>query len=58
MIARAALEGDRRLALQAMVNDPLVGNLETARHLLTTCSQAHADYLPQFAQPRAGRRLA
>src|ERR1700694_2181438 len=34
LIVRAALEGDRRLALQAMVNDPLVGNLETARALL------------------------
>jgi len=48
LIAQAALEGDRRLALQAMVNDPLVGNLEVARHLLDDLLAAHADYLPQF----------
>jgi alpha-galactosidase/6-phospho-beta-glucosidase family protein len=34
MIAVAALEGDRRLALQAMANDPLVLSLQTARALL------------------------
>ena len=48
LIAQAALEGDRRLALQAMVNDPLVGNLETARQILDDFLIAHADYLPQF----------
>jgi alpha-galactosidase/6-phospho-beta-glucosidase family protein len=48
LIVQAALEGDRRLALQAMVNDPLVGNLDTARHLLDDLLVAHADYLPQF----------
>ncbi len=49
LIARAALEGDRRLVLQAMVNDPLVPSLETARHLVDDLLAAHADYLPQFA---------
>src|SRR6202022_4143777 len=49
LIAQAALEGDRRLALQALVNDPLVGNLETARALLDDLLAAHAAYLPQFA---------
>ena len=49
LIAQAALEGDRRLALQAMVNDPLVGNLETARHLLDELLSVHAAYLPQFS---------
>src|SRR6202022_4744284 len=48
LIVQAALEGDRRLALQAMVNDPLVGNLETARHLLDDFLTAHAKYLHQF----------
>ena len=48
MIATAALEGDRKLALQAMVNDPLVPNLQIARNLIDDFLQAHAAYLPQF----------
>jgi alpha-galactosidase/6-phospho-beta-glucosidase family protein len=50
LIAQAALQGDRRLALQAMVNDPLVGNLQTARAILDDFLNAHAEYLPQFRQ--------
>ena len=50
MIARAALEGDRSLALQALVNDPLVPNLQIARKLLDELLEAHAAYLPQFRQ--------
>jgi alpha-galactosidase len=49
MIVRAALEGDRRVALQAMANDPLVPDLATARALLDDLLRAHAPYLPQFA---------
>jgi alpha-galactosidase/6-phospho-beta-glucosidase family protein len=49
LIAAAAQAGDRQLALQAMVNDPLVGNLQTARALLDELIEAHARYLPQFA---------
>jgi alpha-galactosidase/6-phospho-beta-glucosidase family protein len=48
MIAQAALEGDRRLALQAMVNDPLVHDLEKARAILDGLLAAHEQYLPQF----------
>jgi alpha-galactosidase/6-phospho-beta-glucosidase family protein len=48
MIARAALEGDRKLALQAMVNDPLVPDLRTAQALLDDLLAAHAAYLPRF----------
>jgi alpha-galactosidase len=48
MIAVAALEGDRQLALQAMVNDPLVPSLEIARKMLDELIEAHAEYLPQF----------
>ena len=50
MIARAALEGDRSLALQALVNDPLVPNLQIARKVLDELLEAHAAYLPQFRQ--------
>ncbi len=48
MIAQAALTGDRALALQAMVNDPLVPNLQTARAMLDELLEAHAEFLPQF----------
>jgi alpha-galactosidase/6-phospho-beta-glucosidase family protein len=49
MIAQAALTGDRALALQAMVNDPLVPNLQIARALVDELVEAHAAYLPQFS---------
>src|SRR5205814_383986 len=42
MIAVAALEGDRQLALQAMLNDPLVPSLQVARALLNDLLEAHA----------------
>jgi alpha-galactosidase len=48
MIVRAALEGDRRLALQAMANDPLVHDLRTAQAILDELLVAHEAYLPQF----------
>jgi alpha-galactosidase len=48
LIATAALTGDRQLALQAMVNDPLVADLRTAQALLDELIDAHAPYLPQF----------
>src|SRR5262249_11848500 len=48
LIAQAALEGDRGLALQAMANDPLVPSLPIARALLDELLEAHAGFLPQF----------
>lgn len=48
LIATAALTGDRQLALQAMVNDPLVGDPKTAQTLLDELIEAHAEFLPQF----------
>src|SRR5579859_5505199 len=42
MIAAAALTGDRGLALQAMVNDPLVPNPQIARAMLEDLLEAHA----------------
>jgi alpha-galactosidase/6-phospho-beta-glucosidase family protein len=48
MIAVAALEGDRQLALQALVNDPLVPSLQVARAVLKDLLEAHAEHLPQF----------
>ena len=48
MIAQAALAGDRQLALQGMVNVPLVPGLQVARAVLEDLLEAHAAYLPQF----------
>jgi len=48
LIAQAALEGSYKLALQAMVNDPLVGDLKIARSMLDELIEAHSDFLPQF----------
>jgi alpha-galactosidase len=48
LIVRAALEGDRQLALQAMANDPLVHDLTKARSMLDELLVAHAEHLPQF----------
>jgi alpha-galactosidase/6-phospho-beta-glucosidase family protein len=48
LIVRAALEGDRQLALQAMVNDPLVHDARKGEAILDELLAAHAEYLPQF----------
>jgi alpha-galactosidase/6-phospho-beta-glucosidase family protein len=48
MIVDAALAGDRQLALQALLNDPLVRDFRSAPRMLDELLKAHADYLPQF----------
>lgn len=48
LTAQAALEGDRKLALQALWTHPLVPSYESARGLLDALLQAHRNYLPQF----------
>src|SRR5262249_55542544 len=45
LIVRAALEGDKQLALQAMVNDPLVHDARKAAAILDEFLAAHATYL-------------
>jgi alpha-galactosidase/6-phospho-beta-glucosidase family protein len=47
-IVDAALSGDRQLALQALLNDPLVRDFRTAPRMLDELIEAHAQYLPQF----------
>lgn len=47
----AALTGDRQLALQALLADPLVPTVEAAAAMLDDALAAHARYLPQFAAP-------
>ncbi len=48
LIVEAALTGDRRLALQALLGDPLVPDKQSAPDLLTELLAAHAAYLPLF----------
>ncbi len=45
---QAAVTGDRRIALQALMTHPLVPSFEVARSLLAALLAEHADYLPQF----------
>ena len=44
----AAVTGDRRTALQALLNHPLVPSFEVANALLNAILEANSDYLPQF----------
>lgn len=44
----AAVTGDRRIALQALLNHPLVPSFEVANALLNAILEANSDYLPQF----------
>ena len=46
----AAAEGDRRLALQCLLLDPVISDLDTARRVLDDYLEAYREYLPQFWQ--------
>jgi alpha-galactosidase len=48
LIVEAAMTGDRSLALQALLNDPLTRDLRTAPRLLDDLLEAHAAHLPRF----------
>jgi alpha-galactosidase/6-phospho-beta-glucosidase family protein len=48
LLVEAALHGDRQLALEALVNDPLTRDFATAPRLLDELLTAHKAYLPQF----------
>lgn len=45
----AAVHGDRRSALLALVTNPLIGNASIAQPLLDNVLQVNKLYLPQFA---------
>jgi alpha-galactosidase len=45
----AAILGDRDLALQALLVDPMVNDIDMARALLEEMLKVQAEYLPQFA---------
>ena len=50
MTVEAAFTGDRNLALQALINDPLMEgcSLSDAKKMLDELLRAHAEFLPQF----------
>jgi 6-phospho-beta-glucosidase len=53
LAVEAAIGGDRRTALRAMIANPLVGEWEIAEPLLDALLDANRPYLPRFF-PRAG----
>ena len=50
LYVEAALTGDRELALQALLLDPMVTDIDSGRAILDDLLAANAEYLPQFAK--------
>lgn len=48
----AAAQGDRDLALQALLLDPMITDIDTARAILDDFLTDFAEYLPQFAREK------
>ena len=48
LVAKAAMEGDRRSALEALLIDPVVADRFAAEKCLDALLQAHRQYLPRF----------
>ncbi len=49
LVVEAAATGDRQLSLQALLLDPMVTDIDTARAILDDFLVDFAEYLPQFA---------
>jgi alpha-galactosidase len=47
---QAAATGDRQAAWQALLFDPCINDLDTARHILDAYLEEYAGYLPQFQE--------
>jgi alpha-galactosidase len=52
LVIEAAARGDRDLSLQALLLDPMVNDIDTARAILDDFLTEFADYLPQFAREK------
>jgi alpha-galactosidase len=50
LVVDAAVSGDRDLALQCLLLDPMIGDIGRARAILGDYLTTFADYLPQFRQ--------
>jgi len=46
----AAVHGDRQAAIQCLLLDPVIRDLDVARKILEDYLTAYRDYLPQFWQ--------
>jgi alpha-galactosidase len=49
LVVEAAITGDRHLALQALLLDPMINDIDRARVILDDFLTTFAEYLPQFA---------
>ena len=52
LAVQAALQGNRRTALQALLMDPLVQDLDKARKMLNELCEANSEFLPRFSTRR------
>jgi alpha-galactosidase len=48
LVVEAAVTGSREVALQALLFDPTIDDIDTARRILDDIVATHAAYLPQF----------
>jgi alpha-galactosidase len=48
LCVEAAVNGDRQAALQCLLLDPVIRDLDTARQVLDAYLLAYRQYLPQF----------
>ncbi|HET6447033.1 MAG TPA: hypothetical protein VFI27_20915 [candidate division Zixibacteria bacterium] len=48
IVVDAAVEGDKQMALQALLLDPMINDIDRARAILDDYLQSFAQYLPQF----------
>ena len=49
IIAKAVVEGDRSLVMEAFLADPLVTSIENTRKIIEELMILEKDYLPQFS---------
>jgi len=49
LTVEAAVHGDRKLVLQAILLDPVVDSVRAAERIMDTMLKTQAAYLPQFA---------
>jgi len=48
LVVEAAVKGDRKIALQALLADPVIPSFDAADKILGELLALEADYLPQF----------
>jgi alpha-galactosidase len=51
LVVEAAVTGSREVALQALLLDPMIDDVDRARAILDDYLESFAPYLPQFARP-------